>query len=621
MIGDLNDFLALLKEMLEGWGVESWVSQIIIGTLAFLFILSIIGKTLYDIFHYFVDKHRKKLTAKDLHPFYSPREIDEATRYYIKTQFQNMPPSDDDEPGRSYIASAKQPLIPLFLNKAFKSGRDDTKYYLVLADSGMGKTTFMINLYLAYKFKKVWFWQKPKHKIKLFPLGNPMSLERIKEMSREEKEDTILLLDAFDEDNKAVENYEARLKEILDSVWEFREVVITCRTQFFPTSKDVPQETGYYKFGPQSGQYNFQRIYISVFSDKDIQKYIDKKFSFFRSLFSRDRDKALAIVLKAPNLMMRPMLLSNIDDIIASGKTIQYGYEIYEILIDKWLDREANKPGIIKKYGKNYKTLLYDFSRALARDLYLNREKRDNKLSLMPNEIIDNPNGLQLKDLEENHIEIYQEDQSSRTLLNRNAVGEYKFSHKSILEYFIANELLLNSEFRGKFSFMNDIDTVKKFLFDILYNNKEIMGIKTDIFINTLGLFSNEYKVFSEKKSSQNKSVSISFYDALLKLSSTKGLIIVYLSLGFTIMSLFYTRLIFSNQNLGSETYKNILLILSGISSMVIVIYTIFRQIKRANNLKNKVNEVKLTYDKIKIAEDKVRIAKENLEKTQKNKK
>ena len=49
--------------------------------------------------------------------------------------------------------------------------------------------------------------------IKLFPLGSPDIWKDIEKI--ENKRDTILLLDAFDEDIKAVDDYDARMKEII----------------------------------------------------------------------------------------------------------------------------------------------------------------------------------------------------------------------------------------------------------------------------------------------------------------------------------------------------------------------------------------------------------------------
>ncbi|MEL6634760.1 MAG: hypothetical protein AAFQ83_25070, partial [Bacteroidota bacterium] len=172
MTGTFNSLLSLIKQFLTGLGIEDSNLQVIMGFLALVSLILLFARQIWLGIKYLLERRRKKLLAKDLHPFFTRYEVEQATRYYVPTRYQNVPPSNDDEPGRNYISAARQPLIPLFLNKAFKNDADDNKFYLVLADSGMGKTTFMINLYLSYKYKRTRFWQSPKHDIKLFPMGH-----------------------------------------------------------------------------------------------------------------------------------------------------------------------------------------------------------------------------------------------------------------------------------------------------------------------------------------------------------------------------------------------------------------------------------------------------------------
>ena len=78
-----------------------------------------------------------------------------------------------------------------------------------------------------------------------------------------DKENTILLLDAFDEDLEAIKDHQKRLNQILSKVHKFREIVMTCRTQFFPSEKEEPDRTGYFT-GGERGEYKFQKSYLSV---------------------------------------------------------------------------------------------------------------------------------------------------------------------------------------------------------------------------------------------------------------------------------------------------------------------------------------------------------------------
>lgn len=398
-------------------------------------------------------RRKQRLLERDLHPWYTPAEIDLATRFYVPTRYQNVSPSQDDEPGRWFIASARNPLIPLFLKEVFGKTGDDNRYYLILADSGMGKSTFMINLYLACK--RQWHFFQPKFNIKLLPLGHPHALEDLDKMDDKEKENTILLLDAFDEDVKALHNYEAQMKAILQKSWRFRALVITCRTQFFPSWKEEPDGTGYYKFGGAGGYFKFQRLYLSVFDDKDVWRYLLKRYNIFNPFKWKRLYRAWRITQKSPNLVVRPMLLSHIEDLVNKNHEYKYAYQIYEVMIKKWIERESKKPGIREKYGsvEVFQQKLDSFSHHLALDMYHNRDARGG-LFIPKDQAIFSDTGVVLEELfEKPGVAIKDSEWRTRSLLNRNAEGQYKFAHKSILEYFLTKEVFQDQGFAGLFRF------------------------------------------------------------------------------------------------------------------------------------------------------------------------
>lgn len=389
-------------------------------------------------------RQQRKL-LRDLHPFYSKPEIQRATQYYVETSCQNIAPSKEDEPRQTHAFATKEKILPFFLKKAFTPGKDDCQFYMVLADSGMGKTTFLINLYLRYTDQFV----KPPYKIRLLPLAVPEVDKEIEKIGDDEKKQTILLLDAFDEDLKALQNHQARLNELVQKVWKFREVVITCRTQFFPTEEEEPKETGILQFGGEGGVREFRKVYLSPFDDHNIATYLNKRFAYWHW---RKKRKARQIVEKCPNLMVRPMLLSHIDDLLGSDSPYTATYMVYAELIHKWVEREAKK--VEPANPAPYQEKLFEFSRAIAVDMYRKRKERQGRL-LIPSAAIQpfaDEHGVRLSEME----------MKSRSLLNRNAQGEYKFSHKSILEYFLAEEALFNAEFRKELSF-DGMDQAKIF--------------------------------------------------------------------------------------------------------------------------------------------------------------
>lgn len=475
--------IEILIKILERLGLPADTLNLLILAVLIAGLLSVIIGFLWKLIKWIILFRNQEILNNDLTPYFSKQDVDRATRYFIPTRYQNVSPSDDEEPGRKYIASAQEELIPLFLKKIFSS--DGNKYYLILADTGMGKTTFLINLYLQYKNQwKNFFTLTKSYDIVMFPLGHPDALQEVEKI--QDKRNTILLLDAFDEDVKALDNHKERMNEILSKVHDFREVVITCRTQFFPSQEEEPHFAGYYSFG-ESGEYKFQKLYLSVFDNKDVKRYLKKRFSIFSI---RNYLKAKSIIQKIPNLVVRPMLLSRIDDLLDSDKNFEYTFQIYEVMIEKWIERESKKRGIREKYGssENYQKLLYQFSRELALDLYRNKKKRGGYL-ISKDEEIALHSEIQIADIENEYkqLSLTEKEARSQSLLNRNSSGQYKFSHKSFFEYFLAKEMFNTEELLVSFDF-EGMNAAKNFF--------EEMALEE--------LFSNTYRFFFLWKKGQS---------------------------------------------------------------------------------------------------------------------
>jgi hypothetical protein len=122
-------------------------------------------------------------------------------------------------------------------------------------------------------------------------------------------------------------------------------------------------------------------------------------------------------------------------------------------LIEKWIQRESNKPGIVERYGsaERYGEILSNFSEKLALHLYQNRDKNQGygiKYDVKIEDIVE----LQLSDIELEYSELGREIKS-KSLLNRNGEGFYKFAHKSILELFLARVLIHKKDILEIFDF------------------------------------------------------------------------------------------------------------------------------------------------------------------------
>ncbi|HAS43905.1 MAG TPA: hypothetical protein DCS93_25740 [Microscillaceae bacterium] len=366
-----------------------------------------------------------------LNPYYSRQEVKKALKNYVPTHCQNIPPGLENTSENQCAFVTRQKLIPFFINRDLSNSIYRDKYYIILAEAGMGKTTFMINLYAHYmeKLKGTGF------QIKLIPMSYPNVLREVLHVSSPERPRTILLLDAFDEDQEAIKGHQKRLHYILQQVSDFKEVVLTCRTQFFPQKEEYSDETGVLKFRYEDKQYHFRKLYISPFNPGDIKLYLKKNYGIF-SL--NKRKKAEKIVLHSPNLMVRPMLLRYIDDLIKSRDYYSTTYQIYSELIARWIDREVQRrPAKQEKYRED----LYKFSKEVAIDMYHQRKKRgamiisDDELKVIA---------------EKNNVDLGTLELKTRTLLHMNSLHQCTFAHKSILEFFLVTEAFYNPQFAEK---------------------------------------------------------------------------------------------------------------------------------------------------------------------------
>ncbi len=473
-------FRDTITESLKQHGVDlaPWIVDIVVCALI-VFILNFVKPAWIRIKTWFFITRQ----AKYFDPFYLPGEIRDATKFYVNTKFQNIPPSLEHEPAFTHAVAARQPLIPFFLD-VLNNPENNNKYYIILADSGMGKTTFFINLYYKYKTKLF-----KKFEIFLVPLNNPQIDDHIRSIPDEVKCRAVILLDAFDEDGKAASNYMERIDHLIELTSKFRFVLITCRTQFFPFEEVEPSELNIRRSGGGGEYHKFKKIYLSPFNNTDIRKYLWKKFSVFelRKIF-----KAYRIVKESPYLMVRPMLLSYIDDLIKSKDGLSNIYEIYHFLIKAWIEREANR----KKSSDRteFRMQLQKFSEKIALKLYGNFSQ-DSSLSISHH--------LVKPFATENGIDLDELVLRSKSLLTRDANGHYKFAHKSILEYFLAVKAF------------NDFEFLKKFRFQSFTYSKRLYRGLCENALSTDPVIRGKYK-FEKGLGSKNPKIVIDLPDAKL---------------------------------------------------------------------------------------------------------
>lgn len=373
----------------------------------------------------------------------------EVARSYIEPNSQEINPADRHE--EDHLVS-KEPIFKK-IDEFFKVPnfyQEGNNQMFILSDAGMGKTSLLTILNLMYLMS---FW--PKSKIcKLYKLDNS-TLDKL--ISLENKKDTILLLDSLDEDPSSFGRVKERVIQILKATRNFHRVIITCRTQFFPSTDEDPFERpGLITLGG----FVCPMKYLSYFDDNKVSEYLKKRFPKKFFLFSQVKQiaKAKKTIAEMGHLRLRPMLLAHIESLMSQDCLPNTEYKIYESLILSWLMREEAKS------GNDWKTLL-NACIMLAVDLNI-KKRREISEAELDELIVNTPEVKKLKSI----------DIKGRSLLNRNSEGYFRFSHYTIQEFLVVKFLSENEsiDFSKKFfasSFMvklafssgNPIDVLEKF--------------------------------------------------------------------------------------------------------------------------------------------------------------
>ncbi|MBV5304291.1 MAG: formylglycine-generating enzyme family protein [Chlorobium sp.] len=157
--------------------------------------------------------------------------------------------------------------------------------------------------------------------------------------------------------------------------------------------------------------------------------------------------------------MVRPMLLYYIDFLTEDNQQYSNTYQIYETLVYKWIEREANKRKPYKEERENFKKNLYSYSEQVALKIYGKRKEITNfQLPKADAITID--------------VELKQYQMTGQSLLTRDVDNNWKFAHRSILEFFLAQKIAetihsKNCDFALSFEFAG-MDMAQQFCSEIL---------------------------------------------------------------------------------------------------------------------------------------------------------
>jgi len=214
-------------------------------------------------------------------------------------------------------------------------------------------------------------------------------------------------------------------------------VFLTCRTHYFFTEVQEKKilkssHTVLYRDYATKTNYEITRIKLKEFNDKQIEEYV------FKSTKDKETTRNILGIIKdtynLQELSTRPLLLEMIVKTLPSleNKKEVNASNLYKAYTEMWINRDDWRSHM-KPEGK----------RTFMWELALKMFNKSGDFSLHYS-ALGKPNEEFLKQdfqCEERYDDYYKYETTTCTFLNRDQEGNYRFIHKSFMEYFVAEYL------------------------------------------------------------------------------------------------------------------------------------------------------------------------------------
>lgn len=273
---------------------------------------------------------------------------------------------------------------------------------------------------------------------KLSSIGSAYDL--FQEMNRKGK--LLLILDGFDEMARKVD-----YKTVVDNFWELAKlvdnnskVILTCRTEYFRYAKESEKVFGGKEYGTNTiilTPPEFEVIYIEPLNEHLIEEAIVKRRGEIvgRQLSEKIMsDKNILELSKKPVLI--ELLLASLEE-VGSNIVNNVGH-VYLHATNRLLLRNIRaQKTFTTTTDKIFFLCELAWEMISAKKLKINYRDIPNKILSYFGHKINNPS----------HLDNWDYDLRSQTLLHNDATGNYEFAHKSLAEFFVA--LKLGAELGG----------------------------------------------------------------------------------------------------------------------------------------------------------------------------
>jgi hypothetical protein len=343
-----------------------------------------------------------------LQNLYTFEELKRTAKYYIRPDCQSIRP--DAAEGFRQAICVRERLFET-MDRLLANAREN-RLILLLGDAGMGRTAFALN-----------YWRRRRtqrdYDLAIVPLSHPDSDKIIEDIPFEQRPGVVLFLDSLDEDIRALADRRQRLASLLSVTSDFRAVILSCRTDFLSVDEELSCVGNPPTTRDGARVHEFCKLYLSPFTDEQVEKYLRRRLAFWKY---RQRRKLKRLVAMIPDLASHPMLLTYLPELMAAGP-VDYGCGIYEAMVAGWISRESHLG------GTGHAQTLREFSERLAVELVCDNSDRIPEAGL---QLLAARQGISLPNWQ----------LRAGALLTRDVSGNYRFAHRSILDYLFVTGFL-----------------------------------------------------------------------------------------------------------------------------------------------------------------------------------
>jgi formylglycine-generating enzyme required for sulfatase activity len=267
--------------------------------------------------------------------FADPEEL---ARLYVEPHLQERSPGGQEGVPPPVPRQPAFALLNQFLGSGPLQTEDSSHQLFLLGEAGCGKTSLLLLLKLLF-LSGSW----PQNcRCELFRIG-PETLAQLAAVAR--KGETILLLDGLNHDRAASRRLRERLLELLEAGAEFRRVIVTCRTHFFPGIKI--DRAGRQVIQGLEG-YNCPVLHLSPFDSQQMQELLRRQLvarSGYLGLqgFGAGRQRlrdAFEFAGQSPLLRQSPLFLRHVGMLLAADAgPAQDIRSLCHALFQQWLQQ------------------------------------------------------------------------------------------------------------------------------------------------------------------------------------------------------------------------------------------------------------------------------------------